>query len=91
MDAGLDTEGVLDEDTLLKVENLHTYLATEAGLVKAVNGVDITVKKEEVLGVVGERMREKHHCFVHHAASAPAPWKNPSRQNSVPHTPRPGN
>ncbi|NLL88268.1 MAG: ABC transporter ATP-binding protein [Firmicutes bacterium] len=54
LDAGLDTEGVLDEDTLLKVENLHTYLATEAGLVKAVNGVDITVKKEEVLGVVGE-------------------------------------
>lgn len=44
----------MDGGTLLKVENLHTYLATEAGLVKAVNGVDFTIKREEVLGLVGE-------------------------------------
>ena len=49
-----NTDPVLDEDVLLKVEDLHTYLSTEAGLVKAVNGVDFTIKKEEVLGVVGE-------------------------------------
>lgn len=48
------TVPALAGDTLLRVEDLHTYLATEAGLVKAVNGVDFTIKKEEVLGLVGE-------------------------------------
>ena len=44
----------MDPDTLLRVEDLHTYISSEAGLVKAVNGVSFEIKKEEVLGVVGE-------------------------------------
>ena len=39
---------------LLEVKNLKTYFFTEDGVVKAVDGVDITVKPGEVLGLVGE-------------------------------------
>jgi oligopeptide/dipeptide ABC transporter ATP-binding protein len=39
---------------LLNVKNLKTYFFTEDGVVKAVDGVDITVNPGEVLGLVGE-------------------------------------
>ena len=39
---------------LLEVHNLKTYFFTEDGVVKAVDGVDLTVKPGEVLGLVGE-------------------------------------
>jgi oligopeptide/dipeptide ABC transporter ATP-binding protein len=42
------------KDNLLTVENLKTYFFTEDGMVKAVDGVDITVGRGEVLGLVGE-------------------------------------
>jgi oligopeptide/dipeptide ABC transporter ATP-binding protein len=41
-------------DTLLEVRNLKTYFYTEDGVVKAVDGVDLTVGRGEVLGLVGE-------------------------------------
>jgi len=41
-------------NNLLKVENLKTYFFTEDGMVKAVDGVDLTVDRGEVLGLVGE-------------------------------------
>ncbi len=39
---------------LLEVKNLHTHFHTDYGSIPAVNGVSFSVKKGEVLGIVGE-------------------------------------
>jgi peptide/nickel transport system ATP-binding protein len=39
---------------LLSVRDLHTYLATRHGVVRAVDGVSFTVGQAEVVGMVGE-------------------------------------
>jgi oligopeptide/dipeptide ABC transporter ATP-binding protein len=39
---------------MLVIKNLKTYFYTEDGVVKAVDGVDISVDRGEVLGLVGE-------------------------------------
>lgn len=41
-------------DTLLKISDLKTYFYTHEGVVKAVNGVNLEVKKGQTLGLVGE-------------------------------------
>jgi oligopeptide/dipeptide ABC transporter ATP-binding protein len=39
---------------LLEVKGLKTYFYTEDGVVKAINGVDFTIRSGEVMGLVGE-------------------------------------
>ena len=42
------------ESPVLHIENLHTHFHARDGLVKALNGVDLSLKKNSVLGLVGE-------------------------------------
>ena len=39
---------------LLTVRDLRSYLATSQGVVRAVDGVSLTVHEAEILGIVGE-------------------------------------
>ena len=41
-------------DTLLQITDLQTHFATEEGLVKAVEGISLTIERGETLGLVGE-------------------------------------
>jgi oligopeptide/dipeptide ABC transporter ATP-binding protein len=49
---------------LLEVRGLRTWFFTSDGVVKAVDGVDLTVKKGEVLGLVGESGSGKSVTFL---------------------------
>src|SRR5207247_9815453 len=39
---------------LLEIRGLKTHFATDDGMVRAVDGVDLTIDRGETLGVVGE-------------------------------------
>jgi peptide/nickel transport system ATP-binding protein len=41
-------------ETLLEIRDLKTWFATDDGLVRAVDGVDLRIERGETLGVVGE-------------------------------------
>jgi oligopeptide/dipeptide ABC transporter ATP-binding protein len=41
-------------EPLLEIRGLRTYFRTEGGIAKAVDGVDLDIRKGEVLGLVGE-------------------------------------
>jgi len=42
------------QNTILQVENLHTHFFTESGTIRALRGVDFSVERGKVLGIVGE-------------------------------------
>ncbi|MCK5644972.1 MAG: hypothetical protein KAJ19_29500, partial [Gammaproteobacteria bacterium] len=39
---------------VLHIYGLKTYFFTDAGVVRAVDGVDLSIHREEILGIVGE-------------------------------------
>jgi len=43
-----------DNEFLIKIRNLKVYFYTEEGIVKAVEGIDLDIKKGETLGLIGE-------------------------------------
>src|SRR4030095_7572378 len=43
-----------DINTLVEIKDLHTYFYLAEGVVRAVDGVDLTIKRGQTLGVVGE-------------------------------------
>jgi peptide/nickel transport system ATP-binding protein len=47
-------QDVMDGDALLKITDLRVHFETERALVKALNGVDLLIRKGESLGLVGE-------------------------------------
>jgi oligopeptide/dipeptide ABC transporter ATP-binding protein len=46
--------GGLAADTVLAIRDLRTFFHTDAGVVRAVNGVTLTVKERQTLAIVGE-------------------------------------
>ena len=48
------TDAAAEEAPLLAVEDLHTYFDTDAGTVKAVDGISLTVERGETVAIVGE-------------------------------------
>ena len=50
----LDGSGDLAKKEILRVENLHTTFHTRDGEVKAVNGLNLSLMENTILGVVGE-------------------------------------
>jgi oligopeptide/dipeptide ABC transporter ATP-binding protein len=53
-----------NDDTLLQVRGLCTVFDTRAGSVRAVDGVDVTLRRGECLGVVGESGSGKSVTFA---------------------------
>ena len=52
---------------VLEIKNLHTYFTTKRGLIKAANGVSLSLKEGKTLGIVGEsgsgKKRNRHVNF----------------------------
>jgi len=48
------TTQMKDDNNILEIENLHSYFFTDAGVVKAVNGVSFNIPTNSTVGVVGE-------------------------------------
>ncbi len=44
----------IKSDTILRINNLHTYFFTDIGVAKALNGVSLDIPARKVMGVVGE-------------------------------------
>lgn len=62
-------------EKILKIEQLKTYFYTWAGIVKAVDGVDIEVNEGETLGLVGESGSGKSVTALSIIQIVPSPGK----------------
>ena len=71
-----------DNELLLEVNDLRMYFPIQKGLlrrttgyVKAVDGVSLSIKKGETLGLVGgERLRQDHHRPLYRARLPAHGW-----------------
>ena len=55
MDTNLHSKGLrMEKDVLLKIQDLKTYFLMDEGVVKAVDGVDLELKRGQTMGLVGE-------------------------------------
>ncbi|MBN1572876.1 MAG: ABC transporter ATP-binding protein [Deltaproteobacteria bacterium] len=63
---------------ILKVENLKTHFFTDRGTIRAVDGVDLSVKKRETLGLVGESGSGKSMTALSIMRLVPPPGKTVS-------------
>ncbi len=50
----LDNTATTDNDTLLEVKDVKTHFFTDEGVIKAVDGVNLSLKRGQTLCVVGE-------------------------------------
>jgi len=41
-------------NSLLEIKNLHTQFSTPSGVIKALNGVDLSIDKNQIVGLLGE-------------------------------------
>lgn len=57
-----DPNNLLKEDEVLKVKNLNVSFKTKSGVLRAVRGIDLTVKKAQIVGLVGESGSGKSVC-----------------------------
>jgi len=49
-----ETNGTLAQDSIIEISNLKIHYPTDEGVVRAVDGIDLEVKRGETLGIVGE-------------------------------------
>ena len=42
------------KETVLRISDLSTYFYVSGGIVKAVDGIDLTIRENEIVTVVGE-------------------------------------
>jgi peptide/nickel transport system ATP-binding protein len=77
----LQTEGRTTEGVLLEVRDMSTAFITQAGVVKAVNNVDLTLERGKTLGVVGESGSGK--TILSRSIMGLLPKRNTLRSGSV--------
>ena len=67
-------------EVLLDIQGLKTQFPTKQGVVRAVDGVDLTVSRGETLGLVGEWLRQDRHRSFHYGFNRVA---RPDRAGSI--------
>lgn len=63
-------------ERILEISNLRTYFFTEAGVVKALDGMSLEVNKGQAVGLVGESGSGKSVTAQSVLRIVPRPWAN---------------